>query len=61
MTEAVGKRPQYEVFADEYLEHAQAGLFTHTTTDPPAWACSAMSQAQRSWTRRAGQGSTPAS
>ncbi|CAN7691641.1 class I SAM-dependent methyltransferase [Mycolicibacterium frederiksbergense] len=27
MTEAVGMRPQYEVFADEYLEHAQAGLF----------------------------------
>lgn len=27
MTEAVGTHPQYDVFADEYLDHAQAGLF----------------------------------
>lgn len=27
MTEAVGNHPQYDVFADEYLDHAQAGLF----------------------------------
>ncbi|CAN3126345.1 class I SAM-dependent methyltransferase [Mycobacterium sp. smrl_JER01] len=27
MSDAVGQHPQYEVFADEYLDHAQAGLF----------------------------------
>ncbi|MHA3022332.1 class I SAM-dependent methyltransferase [Mycobacterium sp. BMJ-28] len=27
MTEAVGNHPQYDVFADDYLTHAQAGLF----------------------------------
>lgn len=27
MNEAVGNHPQYDVFADEYLTHAQAGLF----------------------------------
>ncbi|UXA18085.1 class I SAM-dependent methyltransferase [Mycobacterium sp. SMC-4] len=27
MTEAVGHHPQYDTFADEYLDHARAGLF----------------------------------
>ncbi|CRZ17279.1 class I SAM-dependent methyltransferase [Mycolicibacterium neworleansense] len=27
MTDAVGNHPQYDVFADEYLDHARAGLF----------------------------------
>jgi ubiquinone/menaquinone biosynthesis C-methylase UbiE len=27
MTEAVGRNPQYEVFADEFLDHARAGFF----------------------------------
>jgi SAM-dependent methyltransferase len=27
MGEVVGNHPQYDVFADEYLQHAQAGLF----------------------------------
>ncbi|MGE2737453.1 class I SAM-dependent methyltransferase [Mycolicibacterium vaccae] len=27
MTDAVGDHPQYDVFADEYLDHAEAGFF----------------------------------
>ena len=27
MSDEVGRQPQYEVFADEFLEHAQDGIY----------------------------------
>ncbi len=49
----VGREPQYEVFADEFLEHAEDGFFNAHTTGLRAWHCWEMWPASGCLTRPA--------
>jgi hypothetical protein len=59
MDYAVGRTPQYDVFADEYLDHAGSGFSTPTTTARRAWRCLAMSLASGFLTRPAARDCMP--
>jgi hypothetical protein len=53
MDAEVGREPQYDVFADEFLGHAQGGFYNACYDRPACLALLGDVTGKRSWTQRA--------
>ena len=55
----VGREPQYDVFADEFLDHAQGGFYNADYDRPACLALLGDVTASGSWTQRAARAFMP--